>query len=293
MDNGLIESISLTEAAQELGVHYMTAYRYVRQGMLNAVKVGGVWRVERAELTRFIQSHNGDGGHPEGNSGETGNGRRGAPWANRLEQRLVAGDHNGAWSVIESAINSGTSVSDVYLKMLTPALSSIGEKWHNGEIDIFVEHRATTIATRLIGQLGARCMRRGRPKGTVLLGAPASEEHAVPLLILSDLVRLAGWDVCDLGANTPAESFVAAVKDTDGLCAVGLSVFTAAARTAAAETVATLRPVIGRKVPIVIGGGAVAGREDARSLGADDWAADAPGFVELLEVLEGKGRKTG
>lgn len=289
MDSARPESISLTEASQELGVHYMTAYRYVRQGMLNATKVGGVWRVELTELERFRNSNASDGSHPE----DSPSGRRGAPWANRLEQRLVAGDQQGAWAVIEAAINSGTSVSDVYLKLLPPALASIGEKWHNGEIDIFVEHRATTIATRLIGQLGPRCVRRGRSKGTVVLGAPASEEHAVPLLILSDLVRLAGWDVSDLGANTPASSFVAAVKDADNLSAVGLSVFTVAARQTAAETVAALRPVLGSKIPIMIGGGAVASREDARSLGADDWAADAPGFVELLDIYDGKGRKTG
>ena len=116
----------------------------------------------------------------------------------------------------------------------------------------------------------------------------------MPLAVqLSDLVRLAGWDVSDLGANTPASSFVAAVKDADNLSAVGLSVFTVAARQTAAETVAALRPVLGSKIPIMIGGGAVTSREDARSLGADDWAADAPGFVELLDIYDGKSRKTG
>ena len=35
-------TFTLQEAADELGVHYMTAYRYVRLGLLDAAKVGGV-----------------------------------------------------------------------------------------------------------------------------------------------------------------------------------------------------------------------------------------------------------
>ena len=34
------ETLGLRECAERLGVHYMTAYRYVRTGMLPATKVG-------------------------------------------------------------------------------------------------------------------------------------------------------------------------------------------------------------------------------------------------------------
>jgi excisionase family DNA binding protein len=34
------ETLTLHEAAERLGVHYMTAYRYVRHGQLFATKVG-------------------------------------------------------------------------------------------------------------------------------------------------------------------------------------------------------------------------------------------------------------
>ena len=36
--------LTLHEAAEELGVHYMSAYRYVRLGLLDATKRGGVWK---------------------------------------------------------------------------------------------------------------------------------------------------------------------------------------------------------------------------------------------------------
>ena len=44
-------TISLGEAAERLGVHYMTAYRYVRTGRLPATRVGGQWVVDPRDLT--------------------------------------------------------------------------------------------------------------------------------------------------------------------------------------------------------------------------------------------------
>ena len=48
-----VETISLTEAAERLDVHYMTAYRYVRTGRLHATKQGGQWVVPVEEVENF------------------------------------------------------------------------------------------------------------------------------------------------------------------------------------------------------------------------------------------------
>ena len=45
--------LTLQEAADELGVHYMTVYRYVRLGLMEASKSGGVWQVQRSAVDRF------------------------------------------------------------------------------------------------------------------------------------------------------------------------------------------------------------------------------------------------
>ena len=44
--------LSLHEAADLLGVHYMTIYRRVRLGILPARKIGGTWMVDPADLVR-------------------------------------------------------------------------------------------------------------------------------------------------------------------------------------------------------------------------------------------------
>ena len=42
--------ITLQEAAERLGVHYMTAYRYVRLGRLRATQRDGRWYVRESDL---------------------------------------------------------------------------------------------------------------------------------------------------------------------------------------------------------------------------------------------------
>jgi len=45
--------VSLNEVAEILGVHYMTAYRYVREGRLSAIKEGRGWVVKSSDVTAF------------------------------------------------------------------------------------------------------------------------------------------------------------------------------------------------------------------------------------------------
>ena len=50
--------VTLTEAAALLGVHYMTAYRYVRTGRLPAIKDGAEWRVRAADVSDLMAAAN-------------------------------------------------------------------------------------------------------------------------------------------------------------------------------------------------------------------------------------------
>ena len=268
--------LSLHEAAERLGVHYMTAYRYVRLGLLDAVKVGGAWQVTESVLTTFMTER----------GGQTPARHRSVVWSDRLEARLLAGDASGAWGVLESALASGSTVEEVYLKVLSPALQSIGQRWADGEIDIYIEHRATGITSRLIGRLGARCVRRGRSRGSIVVGSPVGERHALVVAILADLLRLQGWEVSDLGADTPPESFLLTAQSLDDLAAVGISVTSPDSLPAAAEACALLRDA-DLSVPVFVGGRAIVDEAHARSLGADGFARDAASMIGVLQEFGG------
>jgi len=265
--------LTLHEAAEELGVHYMTAYRYVRLGVLPAVKVGGTWHVARVDLDAFRAGAAG--------AATTDQPKRRAPWAARLEARLVAGDSSGAWGVVEAALAAGADLDEIYLDVITPAMRNIGSRWEGGELDISVEHRATGIAQRLIGRLGPRFARRGRARGHVLVGGPSGERHSLPVAMLADLLRGEGWEVSDIGADMPTESFVSAATSIPALTAIGVSISSAEGAASTAELCAALRQAL-PGVAVVLGGAAVQGREHALELGATHYAGSAREFVEQL-----------
>jgi methanogenic corrinoid protein MtbC1 len=254
----------------------MTAYRYVRLGLLPATKEGASWRVAVVDLDRLTA---------EDGPASKGRGRQDpAPWAERLERRLIAGDEVGAWGVVEATLAAGAEPRDVYLDVLAPALLAIGEAWAEGRIDVSVEHRASAIALRLVGRLGPRFVRRGVSRGAVVLAAPPGDLHALPVALAADLVRGAGFDVEDLGADLPLASLLDAAQRTQRLVAVGLAVTTADNRRAVVEAVDGLKEVLGG-VPVLVGGGALPDQADAAALGADGWGRDGAALVNLLDAL--------
>jgi excisionase family DNA binding protein len=270
--------ITLQEVAERLNVHYMTAYRYVRTGRLSARREGGHYQVSAAEVEKLRRRQN----RPR-------RGRARSASRARLEERLVAGDEAGAWAVIEAALASGMEPKAVYLDLLGAALRSIGDRWAQGQLSVGDEHQASTVASRLIGRLGPLFARRGRKPGTVLVGSVAGETHALPSAILADILRGAGYEVIDLGANTPPVSFAEAARRAHRLLAVLIGATVAGLDRQLADTIAAIRAAQA-DVPILLGGASV-NRALADRLGADGWSGtDAQAALSAVETVRARPR---
>jgi excisionase family DNA binding protein len=273
-------TLTLTEAADLLGVHYMTVYRYVRTGRLPAVKTGGGWLVNKSAIDEFAST--------PPNTKSEGN----VDWPARLGDRLLAGDEAGAWNVIEASMMSGLEPSEVYLDALAPALAAIGSAWAAGELSIADEHRATAVTNRLIGRLGPRFHRPGQTRGTIVLGAVSGDLHAVPTAIASDLLRGSGFTVFDLGANSPVESFLDTASSADRLIAVGITSSAAGTDDQMIATVAAIKEEL--QCPVVIGGHGIGSK--AREAHPDAITASATemllAFNEIAERATSTRAKT-
>ncbi|MDJ0924008.1 MAG: helix-turn-helix domain-containing protein [Acidimicrobiia bacterium] len=268
------EHLTLNEVAEELDVHYMTVYRYVRLGHLPAHKEGGSWRVLKSDVDALRKEPPAAGrrGHPS------------TPWNERLLQRLMAADQAGAWSVVEAAQASGMPLRAIYLEMVIPSLRKVGEEWHNGNISVAEEHAASQIVTRIVSRLSAQVGKRGVSKGMVVLGTTAHELHGLPVMLAADLIRIEGFEVLDLGSNLPADAFAEIAERQQRLVAVGVSVTTPGQAETVAETISALRERV--DVPIFLGGGAIDGDEHARLLGADGGTPRVEDMVpKLLELV--------
>ena len=267
----------MQEAANELGVHYMTVYRYVRLGMLPARKVGASWRIDVADLERLDTSP------------DVPSRKRSAPWRDRLQARMLAGDEAGSWGVVEAAFASGMTPADFYCEVLTPALYNIGELWQEGKLGVEDEHLASAVAAGIIGRLGPRFARRGRTKGTVVLAMPSGERHHLGAAMVADILRSDGYRVLNLGADTPPGALISTIHQVEDLSAVAVGVVDPDRLAAATSLIKAVRKSVGR-VPVVAGGAAVPDEETARGLGADGWASDARAVGSLISEMVAAGR---
>ena len=268
------ESISLRAAAEDLGLHYMTVYRYVRTGRLAAKKEGGQWFVDPADVEAIA---NGDDSSPGVRSRAAG----------QLEDRLLVADEAGAWAVVSQTLTSGAEPAEIHLRMLIPAMRSIGDRWARGEIEVFDEHQATTVASRITARLGPRFHRRGPDRGHIVVGLVSGDTHALTTAIIADLLRGRRFEVTDLGADTPAESFLEVMDSASHqppLVGVVISSTTTENLDQAKDTIATIR-ARRPNVPIAFGGTGVPGRVEAEAAGATIWAPDVEGLLDQFDQL--------
>lgn len=149
-------------------------------------------------------------------------------------------------------------VERVCLEVITPAMHAIGDLWARGEVPVTVEH---FVSSQVMAHLYAllRTMPSPAHRPLLFVASTEGELHALPALILTVMLRRAGWRALYFGANLPPQDIVAVVPDLrpDMLL---LSVTMTERLDQLAPTIAELRRTLA--LPIVVGGQALVGRED-------------------------------
>lgn len=266
--------ITLIDAAEQLGVHYMTAYRYVRTGRLEATKKGGQWWVSPTDLASLTQRkaapsvpRRSGGVDFEANTA-------------RLQRRLTAADESGAWTIINETLTSGATPVDVHNRLITPAMHNIGAAWAAGELSIAEEHQASATLTRLLGRMTSMFRHPGRRKGMIVIGSVAGEQHTLATAMLADLLADAGFEVIDMGSNTPIDSFIEVVKRVGNPVLVGLCCTAQESLDSLEATANALREEL-PEIGLFVGGNAAASIADR--LPIDGHAASGSEAVELFD----------
>jgi DNA-binding transcriptional MerR regulator len=92
----------------------------------------------------------------------------------------------------------------VTLEVLQKGIAELGERWYQGEVTVQQEHFGSALTIRRLDALIMGAPPPSRP-GRILVACPPQEEHVIPPLIMTFLLRRRGWDVIFLGANVPPE----------------------------------------------------------------------------------------
>jgi methanogenic corrinoid protein MtbC1/DNA-binding XRE family transcriptional regulator len=127
-------------------------------------------------------------------------------------QRALQGDSTGAAEVIDSALSSGMSLSEVYTLILGAAQKSLGDKWVKGEINVAEEHLVSNITTDQMARLRARISPAGLHHRRVVVSTLPGDDHVLGARFVSDFFLMHGWSVEYLGRNTPTDDLVAFIQ---------------------------------------------------------------------------------
>lgn len=200
---------------------------------------------------------------------------------------LVRPDPRGARAVIESMVGAGQPVRAIYMDILQPALVEVGRRWEQARITVAHEHLATATTKVIMARL-APLVTAPPPIGRrIVLACSPGELHGVGLRMVADFLEGDGWDVLELGADTPADDLLAIVEE-ERPDAVGLSTALEAHLPDAAATVRRLSALDPRPF-LLVGGAAYAGDGAAAArIGADMFAADAEATSTLLRRRFGR-----
>ncbi len=104
------------------------------------------------------------------------------------------------------------SVEDVLLDVITPAMVTIGEQWHAGEILVTTEHFATNLVQGRLRSL-LTLMPSPLVSRTVLVACAPQERHELGALVVAVLLRRAGLNAIYLGADTPMADLLAMTRE--------------------------------------------------------------------------------
>jgi len=122
--------------------------------------------------------------------------------------------------------------------------------------------------------------------GTMVIGSVAGDIHEIGKSLVATMMSAAGFQVYDLGVDVPTKTFVSKVKET-GANLLGLSALLTTTMTVQREVIEALEEAgIREQVKVIIGGAPVS-QEWANTIGADGYAEDAVGAIELARLLVG------
>jgi excisionase family DNA binding protein len=219
--------MQLRDAAETLGVHYQTAYGWVRRGTLPARKTPRGYEVSESDVRDLLASR-AAGAEPQREVQV----RDWAAQAARLYAALAAGDEARARHDF-ARLAAGVPLFELCDQVIAPALRRAGADWAAGELSIAAEHRATAICERLIAARASQP--QGRPRGVAVTATPPGERHALPALMAAATLREDHWHVHHLAADLPAAEVISLAADTKAGLVVLSSATVSAARLAVRE----------------------------------------------------------
>jgi excisionase family DNA binding protein len=206
--------LSTRQVAESLGVSESSLKRWCDRGVLPSVRTaGGHRRLPLTGVIQFVRNSNFDLQGPEliglPSAGEQlpGGFQRGSGLVSALEQ----GDLEHARQTLVGRFLSGDSVAEIADQVIAPALWEIGHQWEAGDVEIYQEHRATEIVSRVLHEIYRLLPTNPTNSPLALGGAPENDSYRIPTQLVELILAENGWRATSLGSKLPLPSLRLAI----------------------------------------------------------------------------------
>ena len=200
---------------------------------------------------------------------------------------LLQGKRSEAIDLILTNANSDIALEDIYLKVLQPAMYSIGKKWQTNEINIAVEHYCTAATQMLLAMLFPLCLESDKKNDKKMLGCClGSELHELGMRMVSDFFEFAGWNTYFLGAVMPSDSLIETIKkEQPDIVCLSASMYFGVPQSR--EVIKMIKSIDSYTPPKVLVGGLAfnLNPELSKAVGADGFSKNASEAITIAEKL--------
>jgi 5-methyltetrahydrofolate--homocysteine methyltransferase len=202
--------------------------------------------------------------------------------ASTTEQRLSAaidrGDVDAAPRLVDELIDGGYDPRSIISGVLTPAIQGLGDAYGRGDVFLPQLMVAADAMKAAVARVKLHIPEgESTSAGDVVFATVKGDVHSIGKDICVSMLESQGFTVTDLGVDVGRDRLLAASDGADAVCLSALMTTTLPAMESAVAGIKALAP----KVAVLVGG-AVVTAQYAHDIGADGYAADAPGCVDAV-----------
>ena len=205
----------------------------------------------------------------------------------QISESLQRGEDQRVGELTRQAIDDGVAAARILNGGLLAGMEVVGRRFGAHEIflpEVLLAARAMNAGMELIKPL---LIAGDAPAlGKVVIGTVKGDLHDIGKNLVGIMLKGAGFEVIDLGADVAPERFVE-TAEAEGASVVGLSALLTTTMTGMKDVVELVRSRgLHGKVKVIVGGAPVS-EQFARDIGADAYGYDASKAVDIVKSLTG------
>jgi len=205
---------------------------------------------------------------------------------NEMALMVQKGDFKEVERLAQEALNEGLPAQDILEGGLIAGMNVIGARFKKNEIyvpEVLLAARAMKAGMALLKPILAET--GAEPVGRVVLGTVKGDQHDIGKNLVGMMLEGAGFEVFDLGVDTPSEKFVEAAREKKAdIVAMSALLTTTMPHM---KTIIDALKAAGLTAKTMVGGAPV-NQRFAKEIKADGYGNDGAVAVDKAKELLGK-----